>query len=137
MTKSERHKLWVENNREYYNSYRRDYVKTNRKQILENERADKCRRPFYYKQKYYADTLRKKYGLSLEQYHSMFNQQQGKCKICKVSQNNISRRLVVDHCHKTGKVRGLLCDLCNIGLGGFRDDTELISSAIRYIQEAS
>ena len=46
-----------------------------------------------------------------------------------------ARRLAVDHDHKTGKIRGLLCISCNVGLGHFQDDVELLRSAILYLQE--
>lgn len=57
--------------------------------------------------------------------------QSGKCLIC----NEIPKRLVVDHCHTSGKVRGLLCDHCNTGLGRFKDSPELLMAAIRYLKK--
>ena len=59
----------------------------------------------------------KLYGITVEQYGQMFEKQNGLCKIC--GEPGISRRLAVDHCHKTGKVRGLLCWKCNMCLGIF------------------
>ena len=60
--------------------------------------------------------------------------QDGKCAICSNPQEN--RRLAVDHCHKTGKVRGLLCQGCNTGIGGLKDDTERIKKAIDYLKKS-
>jgi hypothetical protein len=82
----------------------------------------------------------KKYGLSVEQYTEMVKKQEGLCWICG---SNTSHRtgtrykLFVDHDHKTGKVRGLLCHHCNAGLGHFEDKKELLEKAIRYLNESS
>ena len=59
-------------------------------------------------------TLWDRYKLTLEELEHMETEQQGKCKICNSSD---VKRLVIDHCHNTGKVRGLLCDRCYTGLG--------------------
>lgn len=55
------------------------------------------------------------YGITLEDYDKLFEQQRGVCMIC--SQPQLNRRLCVDHCHTTGKIRGLLCGSCNLTLG--------------------
>ena len=75
----------------------------------------------------------KRYGLTLEDYNRMFEAQSGRCAICSVSVEGA--RLCVDHDHGTGKVRGLLCSLCNRALGQFRDSTELLRKAIAYLKE--
>jgi hypothetical protein len=54
------------------------------------------------------------------------------CKICG-SPNSGERSLAVDHCHRTQRIRGLLCSACNTGLGSFRDSPELLKSAIKYL----
>ena len=86
--------------------------------------------------------LKTTYGLTLEDYEEMLSKQDGKCAICQVSQDiSIDRRgrvkstLYIDHCHKTGKVRGLLCSLCNNGLGNFRDSDELLNKAVEYLKK--
>lgn len=76
--------------------------------------------------------LRRQHGLTLEQYETMLGQQSGGCAICGVGN---PPTLAVDHNHKTGKIRGLLCAKCNTGLGGFRDDTSLLCRAIAYLKE--
>lgn len=75
-------------------------------------------------------TLRSKYGIELEEYDKMYNDQKGCCKIC----NKSYKLLNVDHCHSTGLVRGLLCKVCNTSLGGFKDSIESLESAIRYLR---
>lgn len=75
----------------------------------------------------------KQYGLTPEDYTEMFILQEGKCFICK--RESKSQNLHVDHDHKTGKVRKLLCVLCNSGLGKFRDDPSLLVAAFKYLKE--
>jgi hypothetical protein len=72
----------------------------------------------------------KKYGMSIEQYNDMIKSQNGCCKICMKPSD---RRLAVDHNHATGKVRGLLCVNCNLGLGNFQDDPTLLLKAAQYL----
>ena len=77
--------------------------------------------------------LKCKYGVSLEAYDAMLKSQDGSCAICG-GQNQMDKPLAVDHCHKTGKVRGLLCYQCNVGIGNLRDDPNILRLAIRYIE---
>lgn len=73
------------------------------------------------------------YGLSKEEFDSMLESQNGVCAIC--SGPASKRDYHVDHDHKTGKVRGILCHYCNLGLGNFKDSEELLTKAIRYLKE--
>jgi hypothetical protein len=76
-------------------------------------------------------------------YDSMLVKQEGKCAICgtsnPVGEGNTTKRLTfafaVDHCHATGKVRGLLCNPCNRGIGFLKDDVDLLAKAIKYLKE--
>ena len=82
--------------------------------------------------------LKQKYNLSLDDYQNLLIKQNFKCKICQCSEGERGRSyFAVDHDHKTGNVRGLLCDLCNGGLGMFRDDPEILKTAINYLMLAS
>jgi len=72
--------------------------------------------------------MKMKYGLSLEQIEQMKKDQNFKCKICKVE-----TRLAVDHCHTSGRIRGLLCIKCNTGLGMFLDNVLFLKSAQEYL----
>ncbi len=73
--------------------------------------------------------IRKLYGLTLAEYDILVLNQEGRCAICEEA----SPRLDVDHCHRTGAVRSLLCHLCNRGLGLFRDDPQLLIRAVEYL----
>lgn len=82
--------------------------------------------------KIYARNIKQKYNLSIRQYKAMFEDQDGKCWICR--KPPIRRRLSVDHDHKTGKVRGLLCDFCNyFFLGKTHSTSEILRRAADYI----
>ena len=77
------------------------------------------------------------YGITLDDYDRMLTSQNNRCAIC----NNTStgrkgtKYFAVDHCHTTGKVRGLLCHGCNAGIGYMKDDIELLEKAIAYLRE--
>ena len=76
----------------------------------------------------------KQYGIGLDEYNAMFAAQGGKCGICGYSDMSKPAFFpLVDHCHATGAVRGLLCMSCNQGLGKFRDDRALLAKAMQYI----
>ncbi len=76
---------------------------------------------------------KKKYGLGGEDYQRMLAQQNGVCAVCK---QKAQRRLCVDHCHATQKVRGLLCDKCNTALGLLDDDSNRMREAGTYVDRA-
>ena len=75
--------------------------------------------------------LKRTYGISGEDYDKMFEQQNGRCAICETHY----QVLCVDHCHKTGKVRKLLCRNCNTGIGQLKDNPNLLVKAASYINE--
>lgn len=94
---------------------RADYVKRNKEKIsIQKNRA----------------------GASIEEFNALFVAQNGCCKICNVHQSKMTRRISVDHCHETGKIRGLLCDKCNVAIGMLKDNISLLESAILYLKKA-
>lgn len=76
----------------------------------------------------------RQYGMDADDYRRRFEEQSGRCAIC--CQPSYLGHLVIDHCHESGVVRGLLCDLCNQGLGRFRDDINALRMAIEYLERA-
>lgn len=82
--------------------------------------------------------LRKSFGIGLDDYNRMLKEQNGVCAICKKPETLVNHGRVmplpVDHCHKTGKIRGLLCAHCNHAIGKFDDDVALLESAISYLK---
>jgi hypothetical protein len=77
--------------------------------------------------------LKRKFGISLELYNELLKEQEYSCKICKLECKS-GRSLAVDHDHKTGEVRGLLCMCCNRALGLFKDDVFFLEESIKYLQ---
>jgi hypothetical protein len=76
--------------------------------------------------------LKRHFGITLEQYGDMLVEQGHACAIC--NKPDRWRSLAVDHCHKSGKVRGLLCGWCNTALGKFEDDPDRLTAAISYLE---
>jgi hypothetical protein len=85
-----------------------------------------------YSKKRYRD-LKREYGITPELYEQMYIEQEGNCKICKRNRTEFAKRLAVDHCHKTGKIRGLLCQNCNTLLGNSFDNPETLKRAVEYL----
>lgn len=106
-------------------------------------RCKLSRRAYYANpEKAHRDNLRARYGITREQYDVMLQTQGGKCAICRRAErargpNGPSRRLAVDHCHTTGRVRGLLCQGCNLGLGGFEDSEASLLAASAYLKRGA
>ena len=78
--------------------------------------------------------FRNAYGIDLSAYESMCGVQKGRCAVCGIRPK---KRLCVDHCHRTKKVRGLLCRQCNAGIGLLKDDPKILSKAVKYLKGES
>jgi len=116
-------------------AYRRYYRKHRNKMLLKNQKWVKAN--YQYTLEYRRRiSLIKEFGISLEQYNATLKQQKGVCAICRKKCKS-GRRLAVDHCHKTGMNRGLLCSKCNRGLGLFNDSPKLLLAAIKYLRRES
>lgn len=140
---------WIEKNRELNAARRREYRRKNREKIdalkrrWERENPDRVaaaralRRIRDAKTKLAAH-LRYHYSLTVDDYLALLTIQGGKCAICGVAQNDHGRwrRLNLDHDHKTGRVRGLLCTKCNSALGYFSDTPGRLRRAADYLEGA-
>jgi hypothetical protein len=79
--------------------------------------------------------LKREYGIKKADYDRMLEEQDGLCAIChQPNTHKKHKRLSVDHDHATGRVRGLLCHTCNVGLGAFKDNVEVLAQAIEYLK---
>lgn len=80
-------------------------------------------------------SYRKSFGITLADYNQLLDNQGGVCAVCRKPQRSArNKHLAVDHCHITGKIRGLLCDACNRAIGLLGDDPQTLHSAIQYLQ---
>jgi hypothetical protein len=109
-------KAYCERNRPIKKKYRKSYhIKNREKHLIQSK----------------ANNIRIKYGITLEEYNNLLLSQNSCCAICGSKIGGKTARL--DHCHKTMKIRGFLCDLCNSGLGMFKDRVDLLKKAIEYL----
>lgn len=92
---------------------------------LNPEELDRYRRNSWYKTKY---------GITLEQYEEMLGWQEHRCWVCNAHEDDLKKKLAVDHCHETNVVRGLLCGSCNMAIGLLKDDETLLKRAIDYLK---
>ena len=94
----------------------------------------KMGKAYYERERYYK--WKATYGLSKEEYEEMLNEQDGKCAICESDVHlvdNNGKRSAIDHCHNTGKVRGILCNNCNRGIGFLGDNSKVVKKALSYL----
>jgi hypothetical protein len=110
-------------------AYHREWYARNKEQECARARANNALREDEIKDQ----QLRRKYGLTLVEFESMYRDQAGVCKICG-NPETAGRCLAVDHCHETGAVRGLLCTNCNQGLGKFHDSIDTLIAACIYLK---
>lgn len=123
-------------------SYRKQHRKDNPKNYKEIEARRKAKWAKKYPERCRNSRLKYTYGIDQEEYDRILKAQGGVCAICERPERKIlkstgkPKRLSVDHCHKTGKVRGLLCFYCNASLGKFNDSIEILKNAIKYLEKA-
>lgn len=118
--------------------------KTRAYQIANKEQMAKYSEKYRLKYiKTYADYARntkykQNYGITIEDYDRMFALQNNRCALCGSTESfGRSEHFFVDHNHSTGKIRDLLCNHCNTGLGKFRENIELLEKAIQYLKKHS
>ena len=88
-----------------------------------------------YKDRQKENDLKRRFNINSQQYEAMLVAQDFSCGICGTHQKDLDKSLAVDHCHKIGTVRGLLCSKCNLSLGGFQDSIETLEKAILYLKK--
>lgn len=127
----------VECRREYKKKYMGQTTKiltTKSAQYTEQSKASHTLKTKYAAGEFVSSLL-SRYGISAGDLIKIFREQRGKCAICKSEFGATRRtRFEIDHCHRTGKVRGLLCSGCNVGLGGFVDNVQSLWEATRYLK---
>lgn len=130
MTSTERHRRWVRKNAAHVREYQTAWRKRNRERV----RAYNLKHYKYDPVKARDKGLRRKFGISLTIYDAMRAKQKKGCAICPATKPGGRGTWHVDHDHSTGKVRALLCQNCNIGLGSFKDQPLLLDKAAAYLR---
>ena len=108
--------------------YNHDHYIENRDIIIADRKKYRKENPVAMKRQ----ALKKSYGITYEDWQLIWESQDGKCAICGKSFIKPSDAYV-DHDHKTNKIRGLLCNRCNLGIGYFNDDIEVFMNVIKYL----
>lgn len=81
-----------------------------------------------------TEKLKLRYGLTYEEWEKLREDEDFSCMICGITEVELGRRLDVDHCHVSNKVRGVLCNSCNVILGRAKDSIEVLKAAIAYLE---
>ena len=115
--KAEYDKKRRQENPEYYSRKAQEWSKANREKVLLSSKKN------WYKTKY---------GITLEEYQQKLENQQHSCAICGKHESEFARKLAVDHCHITGKIRDLLCPKCNLAFGYVNEDILILENMISY-----
>lgn len=110
-----RQRKWVEENKEKHINNSKEWYKNNKEKVRNRQ-------------------LIRTFGISIVQYNEMLAAQNGVCSLCGGGPDAKNKMLAVDHCHKTGKIRSLLCRGCNVGIGNLKDDPQLLENAAKYIR---
>ena len=164
MTRKEAKKLWAIKNSDKIRAYRKKYLRENKEAYANGtkERAKKKRCYLCNKikpaSKFYISNItsdglhgcckkcsnrhalqnqhKRLYGITPKIHRYILKTQGGVCAICKKDTTGTKKKLALDHNHKTGHVRGILCDKCNLLIGYADDDIKILKSAIKYLKES-
>jgi hypothetical protein len=148
------HRRWVEANKERNADHKKKWLEANRDTMTYKASKLRSSRKYYMNnpQKRVASTMKwqqqnpekvkhygvvsqlKRYGITIEKRDALFLKQDKKCAICKTAEPQ-GKGWHVDHCHSTGKVRGILCPHCNLMIGHARDSAKTLQAAIEYLNE--
>lgn len=141
----EKNRIYRKNNPEKVKESNNKWIKNNRDKVNAKAKRYRDKQPptikklwddWYEnnKDRVKFNKIKRAYNLTKEQYEKMLQQQNYCCAICSVNvETQRNKTLVVDHCHSSGKIRGLLCHFCNTALGLFKDDEEVLMKAYNYL----
>ena len=144
-----RTKLYRKNNPDKVKESNDNWIKNNRDKVNAKAKRYRDKQPpkikelwdSWYennKERVKFNKIKRVYGITKEQYQNMLQQQNFCCAICSSSvETQRDKTLSVDHCHTTGKIRGLLCHFCNTGIGLFKDDQQNLMKAYNYLVGAT
>lgn len=113
--------------------YYKVYYEKNKSRILKRESL--YRKTSEGKRVSKRANYRRKFGLEIEDIELILSSQDYRCLICKIHQNDLPKALAVDHCHNTGRIRGMLCSNCNTALGMVKDSIWILKELIEYLNK--
>lgn len=125
-------RLWNLKNKEKNRIWQKEYDEKHREEKRKYHKEWRLKNWEKYATKRADQRLRVRYKIGLKDYDRMSKEQNNVCAIC--GDKVTDKRLRVDHNHTTGKVRGLLCVGCNIGIGAFKENINFMLSAVKYLQ---
>lgn len=128
-SKSQLQILWQQRHRKLYNKRWKIWGRANKEKLRHYFVRHLKKHPDYLKVKSLKTSCTNK-GITIEDFGRLLVKQKDACAICK---KECKKRLSIDHCHKTGRVRGLLCQKCNFALGLLNDDKKLIKRMLKYL----
>ena len=131
-------KDWRERNPDKEHKYAKEGYNRNREKELERKKRDYAENRYNLQEKKKDYNLRRDFGIGLDELKKMLADQNYKCKICgkelKIIEGETNDDAAhIDHDHKTGKIRGVLCHYCNLGLSHFFDNPQLLLNAAEYL----
>lgn len=133
----EKYRAYMEKNREKFNACRRKWRAENKEKVHEYNKRSGKKKYLKNKEKILGQHFRKMYGISREEYFRRLSDQGGVCAICKKEESQYRGgekiKLALDHCHRTGMLRGILCSSCNNVLARAKDDSEVLRKAAEYL----
>lgn len=115
------------------NQYRREWSARNPDKWRQYRRNSRVRNAKSIARCQYTNAMQRLYGLTRPEYDVLLFQQSGRCAICVEPSDSLS----IDHCHNTGRVRGLLCRSCNTALGKVKDMGERLQLMVQYLEKAA
>lgn len=124
-------KAWRDAHPERVKKNKRFYYDANREKSLERSKRWQIGNKSRHHLSVFACHIRQKYGLTIDEWHAMWDAQGGKCSVCKEA---FTKTPHVEHCHSTGKVRGLACRACNMMLGFAKDSIDRLTAGIAYLK---
>lgn len=129
---SAKKKKWISENPEKMQKYRDNWDARNpeKRKLIRNQA-----RKFAPKERTKHQSLKYKYGITLDMFMAIYHAQNGECAICKKEVGKFCKKTCVDHNHATGAVRGILCTACNFAIGALGEKEENLLSAISYLSK--
>lgn len=132
--KAERIQAWRDKNPEKVRQYSKKSRDKNRGRLRSKKAAEYAENKDEIATYLRCAAFKRKYGITLTQRDSLAAAQGHRCLICLEHESNLDKRLAVDHDHKSGRIRGLLCQNCNFGIGHFGDNPSLLRAAVWYVE---